>query len=80
MFYDIGLPLIVCGIPIIMLIAICVVSSYSIKEKYNVEVFAEIIDYEEYATDAYGRQYVAVFKYKYNDEEYIMKYMLYRME
>lgn len=61
----------VLGISIVL--SIVIFSIYATKEKYKDEVIAEIIEYEEYATDAYGKMYVAVLKYKYKGEEYIVK-------
>ena len=64
---------VIIGIPIFMTIFVVLFMPYLEKKTYSVEVFAEIVDYEEYATDAYGKMYVAVLKYSYNGEEYLVQ-------
>ena len=65
------LVIIICFLLLLSLVIVATV--ISVREKYKEKIIAEIIEYEEYATDAYGKQYVAVLKYTYNGEEYIVK-------
>lgn len=54
------LVIIICFL--LLLSLVIVASVISVREKYKEKIIAEIIEYEEYATDAYGKQYVAVLK------------------
>jgi inner membrane protein involved in colicin E2 resistance len=50
--------LLVIIICVLLLLSLVIVASViSVREKYKEKIIAEIIEYEEYATDAYGKQF-----------------------